>query len=630
MWQRFTERARKVVFYAQEEAGQLGENYVSTEHLLLGLIREDDSVAAKLLDRLGLSRDLIRAEVLRHVTPGEGQSGKDMMLTPRAKEVVDAAYAEAKGLKNNYIGSEHLLLGLIAEGGGLAARVLTEFGLTLDATREEVRKFQAEAEAKKASEELLTLDEAVKFLGTSKPTLYRLLGQDEIKGLKVGRQWRFRRADLIAYTERGPVAVSAAPKEDLDVELAFFHEQLGQTETENGDGEAKTVRLSHQILKLAIQAQASDIHLEPTRDDFGLRLRVDGVLQDTRRLPQSVRESLTARFKIMAEMDVTEKKLPQDGRIPVRIEDKDFDVRVATIPSHYGEAMTLRILARQDNLLGLDTLGLAPEDLRQIREALRRPNGVFLAVGPSGSGKTTLLYSCLQDLADGEKKTVTIEDPVEYALPHVTQMQVNKKGGLTFPAGLRALMRQDPDVLLVSELPDGETATLMAQAALTGHLVLSALPVGDAPSALRRLMDLGLPAYLVTSAVLGVVAVRLCRRACEHCKVPADVAAEPSLSTVIALAREGGYVVPPDTVFVRGAGCEQCRGRGYRGRVGLFEVLTMSDGLAGALLRGASGEELTALAVSGGMRTLLADGIRKAVEGQTTVQEALRVASFSA
>lgn len=345
------------------------------------------------------------------------------------------------------------------------------------------------------------------------------------------------------------------------MELAFFAEQLGQDGEGDGDGEAKTVRLSHQILQMAIKARASDIHLEPTRDDFGLRLRVDGGLQETRRLPLSVRESLTARFKIMADMDVTEKRLPQDGRIPVRQGDKDFDVRVATVPSVHGEAVTMRILAQQDNLLGLDTLGLALEDLMQIRDALQRPYGVFLAVGPSGSGKTTLLYSCLQDVADGEKKTVTIEDPVEYALPHVTQMQVNKKGGLTFPAGLRALLRQDPDVLMVSELPDGETATLMTQAALTGHLVLSALHVGDAPSALRRLMDLGLPAYLVTSAVLGIVALRLCRRVCEHCKAPADGADEPTLSYVVQLARKGGYEVPSDAVFVQGVGCDQCRPR---------------------------------------------------------------------
>jgi len=631
MWQRFTERARKAVFYAQEEAIKWGENSVSPEHLLLGLIREDDSFAARILERLGVSRDLIRSEVERQLTRSDGQLGQDMQLTTAAKKVVDLAYGEGKRLRNNYIGGEHLLLALLAEGEGLAARVLTELGLTLDATREQVRKFQEEAEAKTASEELLSLDEAVKFLGTSKPTLYRLLGQDEIKGLKVGRQWRFRRADLVAYMERSPVAVAAAPKEDLDMELAFFAQQLSEPEADGiASPETKTIRLAHKIMQLAISAKASDIHLEPTREDFGLRLRVDGVLQETRRLPISVRESLTAQFKTMAEMDVNEKRLPQDGRIPLRYEDKDFTVRVASVPSIYGESIAMQVSAKQDLLVTLDSLALTPNDLTQLRDLLRRPYGLILAAGPNGSGKMSLLYSCLQDIAGGEKKEVTIEDPIEQILPHVTQVQVNKKGGLTFAAGLRALLQQDPDVILVGTLSDTETAALAAEAALTGHLVLSALQVGDAPSALLQLMDLGLPPHLVTSTVVGVVAMRLCRRLCDHCKAPADISDEPTLSHVIRLAREGGYDAPPSAVFYQGRGCERCRGRGYAGRIALYEVLTMSSALAEALLSRAPAEELMALAVAGGMRTLLADGIRKAVDGQTTVEEVLRVVSVSA
>jgi excisionase family DNA binding protein len=631
MWQRFTERARKAVFYAQEEAIKWGENSVSPEHLLLGLIREDDSFAARILERLGVSRDLIRSEVERQLTRSDGRLGQDMQLTTAAKKVVDLAYGEGKRLRNNYIGGEHLLLALLAEGEGLAARVLTELGLTLDATREQVRKFQEEAEAKTASEELLSLDEAVKFLGTSKPTLYRLLGQDEIKGLKVGRQWRFRRADLVAYMERSPVAVAAAPKEDLDMELAFFAQQLSEPEADGiASPETKTIRLAHKIMQLAISAKASDIHLEPTREDFGLRLRVDGVLQETRRLPISVRESLTAQFKTMAEMDVNEKRLPQDGRIPLRYEDKDFTVRVASVPSIYGESIAMQVSAKQDLLVTLDSLALTPNDLTQLRDLLRRPYGLILAAGPNGSGKMSLLYSCLQDIAGGEKKEVTIEDPIEQILPHVTQVQVNKKGGLTFAAGLRALLQQDPDVILVGTLSDSETAALAAEAALTGHLVLSALQVGDAPSALLQLMDLGLPPHLVTSTVVGVVAMRLCRRLCDHCKAPADISDEPTLSHVIRLAREGGYDAPPSAVFYQGRGCERCRGRGYAGRIALYEVLTMSSALAEALLSRAPAEELMALAVAGGMRTLLADGIRKAVDGQTTVEEVLRVVSVSA
>ena len=630
MWQRFTERARKAVFYAQEEAGRLGQNYVMPEHLLLGLIREDDSVAARILDRIGVSRDLIRSEVERQVSRGNGGGGQDMQLTPAAKKVIDLAYAEARDLKNNYIGGEHLLLGLIGEGEGLAARVLTGLGLTLDATRNEVRKFQEEMTAQEGPDVFLTLDEAVKFLGTSKPTLYRLLGQDLIKGLKVGRQWRFRRADLVAYLERSPTAVAAAPKEDLEAALAFFPPEASASEGEAGeDAEGQMDQVVRMILRSAIDARASDIHLEPTRDNLRVRLRVDGVLQETMNLPGSLRESLTAQIKTMAEMDVTDKRMPQDGRIPIQREGKEFDMRVAAMPSAYGEAVTIRILAKQDNLLGLDTLGLVPEDLRQIRDLTCQPNGMVLVTGPNGSGKTTLLYSCLRDVADGEKKTVTIEDPVEYLLPDVTQTQVNRKGGLTFPAGLRALRRQDPDVILVGATSDGETAGLAAEAALTGHLVLSALNAPTAPAALLRLTDLGLAPYLVTSTVIGVVGVRLCRRVCENCKAPANVAGEPTLSHVVQLAREGGYEVPPEATFYRGTGCDRCRGRGYWGRVGLYEVLTMSDALAEAVLGRASVEELTAVAVAGGMKTLLADGIRKAVAGQTTVEEVLRVVSVS-
>ncbi len=656
MWQRFTERARQVVFFAQEEAGRLGTHLVEPEHLLLGVTRVPESVGALILEQLGLAPDVVRAVIEAHVTRGEGKMGQDMQLTAPAKKVIDFAYEEAKRLKHSYIGVEHLLLGTLRIGDSLPARVLAELDVTLDAARKQLQQMQDKGTvpdeglppvgkiqdmaaymkaaftvpASKPTEDLLSLDEAVKFLGTSKPTLYRLLGQDEIKGLKVGRQWRFRRADLVAYMERGPVAVSAAPKEDLDMELAFFNEQLSQEDTNtSGDPEAKTVRLAHKIIQLAIQAKASDIHLEANKDDFLLRLRVDGVLQETRRLPASTRESLTARFKTMAEMDTGEKRLPQDGRIPVRHEDKDFDVRVAVVPSMYGEAMTLRILAKQDILLGLDKLGIAPEDLHQIRDFLGQPNGIVLATGPTGSGKTTLLYSCLQEVAGVERKTVTVEDPVEFALPYTTQTQVNKKAGLTFPGVLRSFQRQDPDVVLVSEMRDLETAQIAVEVSLTGHLLLSALHTGDAPSALHRLLDMGVEPYLVSATVAGVVATRLVRRVCDGCKQPVDLSGEPTLGYVAQLAREGGYEIPGGAVFVRGAGCEQCRGRGFRGRTGLYEVLPMTEALSEAVLRRAPVEELTDIAVAGGMRTLLADGIRKAVEGLTTIEEVMRVVTVS-
>ena len=632
MWQRFTERARKAVFYAQEEAGKWGANFVGPEHLLLGLIREDDNLAGRILDQLGVKPESVRKAVQARLRPSDGGMGKDMALTPAAKQVVDGVFNEAKRLGDNYIGTEHLLLGMLREDFGIATEVLVELGVTPEGVCERLQQIRAESklEADKSPEELLTLDEAVKFLGTSKPTLYRLLGQDEIKGLKVGRQWRFRRADLTAYMERGPVAVSAAPKEDLDMELAFFDSLLSESETDpSGDPEAKTIRLAHKIIQLAIQSKASDIHLEPNSADFLLRLRVDGVLQETRRLPSSTRESLTARFKTMAELDVSEKRLPQDGRIPVRHEDKDFDFRVAVIPSVHGEAVTMRILARQDVLLGLDKLGIAPEDLHQIRGFMQQPNGIVIATGPTGAGKTTLLYSCLQEVVGVQKKTMTVEDPVEFVLPYTTQTQVNKKAGLSFAAVLRSFLRQDPDVILVSEMRDLETAQIAVEVSLTGHLLLTSLHTGDAPSALLRLLDMGIEPYLIGATVAGVVATRLVRRVCDNCKQPVDLSAEPTLGYIAQLAAEGGYEIPADAVFVRGVGCEQCRGRGFRGRTGLYEVLPMTEALTEAILRRAPVEELTDIAVEGGMRTLLADGIRKAVEGLTTIEEVMRVVTVS-
>ena len=652
MWQRFTEGARKLVFFAQEEAGNLGENSVGTEHLLLGITRVPDSVGALMLEQLGVSLDALRAAVEARVQRGDGRLGQDMQLAPRAKRAIDLAYDEAKRLKNNYIGVEHLLLGMLRDGDSPASQMLIDLGVTLEAARAQLLQMQDSGdgspltgklqdmaaymkaafspETDTASEELLSLDEAVKFLGTSKPTLYRLLGQDEIKGLKVGRQWRFRRADLTAYMERGPVAVSAAPKEDLDMELAFFNEQLSQEDNDdNADPETKTIRLAHKIIQLAIQSKASDIHLEPNNDDFLLRLRVDGVLQETRRLPSSTRESLTARFKTMAEMDTNEKRLPQDGRIPVRHEDKDFDFRVAVVPSMYGEAVTMRILARQDVLLGLDKLGIAPEDLHLIRGFMQQPNGIVIATGPTGAGKTTLLYSCLQEVVGVQKKTMTVEDPVEFVLPYTTQTQVNKKAGLSFAAVLRSFLRQDPDVILVSEMRDLETAQIAVEVSLTGHLLLTSLHTGDAPSALLRLLDMGIEPYLIGATVAGVVATRLVRRVCDNCEQPVDLSAEPTLGYVAQLAAEGGYEIPADAVFVRGVGCEQCRGRGFRGRTGLYEVLPMTETLTEAILRRAPVEELTDIAVEGGMRTLLADGIRKAVEGLTTIEEVMRVVTVS-
>ena len=471
---------------------------------------------------------------------------------------------------------------------------------------------------------IYTLDEAVQFLGTSKPTLYRLLSQGDLKGLKVGRQWRFRKADLNAYMERSPVAVAAAPSDVLDSELTFFQGPKPVGDAESGDAEGKTVRLAHAIMMLALAHHASDIHLEPTRLDGEnvslLRLRVDGVLQEIRRMSFSVHESLIARFKIMAEMNINEHRLPQDGRIPVRHEGKDFDFRSSVIPTMYGEAVTMRILDRTTVLIGLDKLGLSSEDEEAIRGLLQQPNGLLLISGPTGHGKTTTAYSCLEANARPEVKTLTIEDPVEYQLAYTAQMQVHKAIGLTFPAGLRSFMRQDPDVILVGAMRDLETTKLAAEASLTGHLVLATLHTDDAPSTLSRLLEMGLEPHLISATVIGVIAQRLCRKICEHCKEPYQIAARE-------LLRFGLEPDDPDQAITlyRGRGCEQCRQRGFRGRTGLFEILVMSEEIADLIVARAPQAEIAAAAQAAGMNTLRQAGLLKVLDGVTTPDEVMRV-----
>ena len=620
MWQRFTERARKAVFYAQEEAGKWNQNFVGPEHLLLGLVREDDSFTARILDRIGVSRDQIRSEVQKHLSPGTDGQGKDLMLTPGAKQVIDLAYDEAKKLKNPYIGGEHLLLGLIAEQEGLAARVLIGLGMMLETTREQVKKSQEDAaRAQETSEDLLTLDEAVKFLGTSRPTLYRLLGQDEIKGLKVGRQWRFRISDLVAYMERSPVAVNAAPSEDLDGELAFFAAALEQNAPDGiGDAESKTVALANFIVQLAIKSKASDIHLEPTPENLLLRLRIDGALQETRRLPSRTKESLAAQFKTLADISPSETRLPQDGRILFPYGGKEYDLRVSMLPSLNGEAVTLRIFDRSKVPIGLEKLGLPPEDLAQIRGLLSRA-GIVIAAGPAGTGKTTLLYSCLQEVAGMEKRTLTVEDPVESVMAHTTQVAVSKKSGLTFAVALQAFLRQDPDTIMVGKLDDPEAALLAADAARMGHLVLCGLEADDAASAVVRLLELGLEPPLLTASVKAVIAVRLCRRLCEHCKAPQD----PEVSAKLLSA----FALPEGATLYEKHGCDRCRGQGYLGHIGLYEILPMTERVVDAVFQNRPPEKVTADAVADGMQTLLADGLRKAADGLTTLEEVLRVCS---
>ena len=649
MWQRFTEDARKVVFYAQEEAGRLGENYVGAEHLLLGLLREDPSksgtnldgpsVAVVVLEQLGVSLGRIRAEIERQVTRGDGRLGQHMQLTPRAKRVIDLAYDEARKLKHSHIGTEHLLLGLLRENDGTAFEVLTKFGVTLDAVRRKLPELLAD---KSSKEQLLTLDEAVKFLGTSKPTLYRLLGQDEIKGLKVGRQWRFRKTDLVAYMERGsavPTTAAAAvsitvPREDIEKVLAFLDHEMEYSDAGvDGDETLLPGLLARQIIVGALKAAASDVHLEPDADGLRVRYRAGSELREALHLPVSLRGPVIAEYKAAAGLNVGETQLPQDGRMLFTQESRPFDIGIFTLPTVSGEAMTLHISDGSAARLSLGDLGLTPEDFQTIYGLIQESKGTVLATGPAGSGRTTLLYACLSEVAGPGKKTLTIEDPVAFPLPYVTQMQVdpmqtNPSAGLTVAAVLRAFLRQDADIILAASLGDLESVQLAMEASLSGKLVFAAQDAGSAASALSGLLELGAKPPLVAATVTGVVAVRLVRKLCDACKQPVDVSALPaSFKALLSQAAEGGFQVPAGTVFFQAAGCEQCRGKGDTGETGLYEVLTMTEPLAEAVLHRAPAAEMAAIAVSGGMRTLLADGVRKAAAGKTTLAEVLRVTS---
>ncbi|BDI28417.1 hypothetical protein CCAX7_004680 [Capsulimonas corticalis] len=476
--------------------------------------------------------------------------------------------------------------------------------------------------------DLLTFDEALQVLGTSRPTLYRLLSSGDMRGLKVGKQWRFRRSDLHLYMDRGPVAAAIASSPELDSELAFFTGLTGRP-SKASTAEEKIMEVIENIMADAIARKASDIHFEACVLDGApvilLRYRIDGVLQEIRRIPGEMEDAMIARWKIMADMNVGLKNVPQDGRIPLKHAGKDFDLRVAITPVVFGEAATIRILDRSSVLLGLDKLGLTHDSLEQILRLTRQPNGLIVIAGPTGSGKTTTAYSCLLQGSGPERKTITIEDPVECQLNYTTQIQMNPRAGLTFAAGLRSIMRQDPDVIFAGETRDDEILKLELEASLTGHLVVTTLHATDAPSAISRLLNMGVAGHVLTLSLTGVIAQRLARRICPNCREEADLSQMVQFDTWRRLAAEGGYELPDDAKFYHGKGCENCGGRGYRGRLGIFEIIEMSEPLAAAITRGADEEEISEVALEYGMRTFWADGLRKAVAGETTVDELQRV-----
>ena len=383
--------------------------------------------------------------------------------------------------------------------------------------------------------------------------------------------------------------------------------------------EAPIIRAVNDILSKAILAGASDIHIEPHRHDVKVRLRIDGVMQDIMSPPKVVQAPLISRLKILADMDIAERRLPQDGHIHLKAEGKEYDLRVSTLPTVLGEKMVLRILDQSSTKVALHELGFAGSLLETWEGLITKPYGMILVTGPTGSGKTTTLYTSLARINTPERNIVSVENPVEYQIPRVNQVQVNVKVGLTFASGLRTILRQDPDVVLIGEIRDRETAEIAVQASMTGHLVLSTIHTNDAPSAVVRLRDMGVEPFLITSSLIGVLAQRLLRVTCSKCK-------EAYVPPVDALRRLGlEHDSAADVRLYRGKGCDHCRKTGYKGRLGVFELMVITDPIRGLAVSGAPTEKLRELAIAEGMRTLRQDAVSKVLEGVTTFEEMLRV-----
>jgi general secretion pathway protein E len=384
--------------------------------------------------------------------------------------------------------------------------------------------------------------------------------------------------------------------------------------------EAPIIRLLNAMLQQAVKEKASDIHIEPYENELDVRMRIDGILHRVLAPPKIIQDALISRVKIMANLDIAEKRLPQDGRIRLLVAGRDIDIRVSVIPTSFGERAVLRLLDRKQGLIGLYEVGLDEKDERQFGELLTRTNGILLVTGPTGSGKTTTLYAALNRIHTEEKNIITVEDPVEYQLKGVGQIHVNPKIGLTFASGLRSILRQDPDVIMVGEIRDFETAEIAIQASLTGHLVLSTLHTNDAASSVTRLIDMGVEPFLVASSLVAVLAQRLVRKICPYCKKPY----EPSEAEKSYLEGQGSGV-KGQGILHRGMGCEKCRNSGYLGRTGIFELIYIDNEIRQMIAAKRSSQEIKDYAMSKGMRTLYMDGINKVARGETTIEEVLRV-----
>ncbi len=410
-------------------------------------------------------------------------------------------------------------------------------------------------------------------------------------------------------------------QEFTDTAIDFTETALEQETAANEEeqSDAPVVKLVNLVITEAVQLRASDIHIEPFEDRVRIRYRIDGRLVERDNPPRRLLGAILSRIKILSKLDIAERRRPQDGRIKLTADGKDYDLRVSVLPTNHGQSVVMRILDKDNIRVGIRQLGLAESDFRQFKNLIRRPNGIILVTGPTGSGKTTTLYACLNELNRPDTKIITAEDPVEYYLAGINQVEIRHQIGLDFARVIRAMLRQAPNVILVGEMRDTETAQMGIQASLTGHLVFSTLHTNDAPGAITRMIDMGVPAYLVASSVIAVLAQRLVRVNCNKCKQPYQ-----PLDTQIEAAG-----ITPDMLegatFMKGRGCSNCQKSGYKGRLGIFELMIMTNKIREMAFQGAATQELRRAAVSQGMRVMFDDGISKALRGITTLDEIFRV-----
>jgi type II secretion system protein E len=533
-----------------------------------------------------------------------------------ASKQLSAADATALPNVQPPVQSEEDVLRWLADEYGLDYTTLED----VDPDRQLLSLFPARILLK---EELLPLRRNNGTVDVATSRLFSTQGLDALKTLTgLNLKPVLASSEAIQREIKKRLGVGADTIGTLDEDKAF---QVLDENAEDNDldtaeeDEASIIRFVNQVLKDAIELRASDIHLEPFEDEFRIRYRIDGELQDVS-VPAQLKRfqpAIVSRVKILSHLNIAEKRLPQDGRIKIRIGDAEVDIRVSVIPMLHGEAVVMRLLRQNSTLRGLREIGMDARELNCFRHVLQLPHGIILVTGPTGSGKTSTLYTALNEINDAVRKIITIEDPVEYQLKGVNQIQVSEKAGLTFARGLRSILRHDPDVLLIGEIRDQETAQIAVQASLTGHLVFSTLHTNDAPGAVTRLVDMGVEPYLVASSLEAVLAQRLVRVLCKHCKQP-----DTSPTSVTLKAQIG---IPANTTIYRSVGCRECRNTGFHGRHAIFEWMDTDTEIRQLVLKSASTDQIRDAAKRGGMRMLAEDGWRLVRMGVTTVEEVLSV-----